>query len=230
MPSYQRTPDRPTYLTSVLRPSAYEIWGKLRESLPPLGYWPVLGWDIFVRPPAQWDYPAPDDTIAEGLGFDLDSWLRDEGGSVTSIAGYYPILWPHCSESPFRYDVVKTDQHVTGDVNQGQTEVPLALVPVDVTWKVPAYLWITGQVPGGAHIALQKRWYERWGAEIVAAQGAHVDLRVLRPPTTPAEAWIVADEMLAYGCEYDYEDARVDSVAVLAPRILHNDVWTLWWT
>jgi hypothetical protein len=140
MPSYQRTPDRPTYLTSVLRPGAYEIWGKLRESLPPMGYWPALGWDIFVRPPAQWDYPAPDDTIAEGLGFDLDSWLRDEGGSVTSIAGYYPILRPHCSESPFRYDVVKTDQHVTGDVNQGQTEVPLALVPVDVTWKVPAYL------------------------------------------------------------------------------------------
>jgi hypothetical protein len=79
--AYQRTPDRPTYLTSVLRPGAYEIWDKLRESLPPAGYWPVLGWDIFVQAPADWDYPAPDDTIAEGLTFDLDSWLR-EGGAV----------------------------------------------------------------------------------------------------------------------------------------------------
>jgi len=77
LPEYQRTPDRPTYLMSVLRPDAYELWDKLRASLPPVGCWPVLGWDIFVRPPAHWDFPTPDDTIAEGLTFDLDSWLRE---------------------------------------------------------------------------------------------------------------------------------------------------------
>src|SRR5207245_784941 len=86
LPAYQRNPDRPAYLTTVLRPNAYEIWGKLRKLLPPVGYWPVLGWNLFVQPPPQWDFPLPDEIIAEGLSFDLDSWLREGGAVLTSMA------------------------------------------------------------------------------------------------------------------------------------------------
>jgi hypothetical protein len=114
-------------------------------------------------------------------------------------------------------------------MTRGQAEVALTLVPVDVTWKVPAYLWITGQVPGGVHIAIQKRWFERWGAEIVAAAGASLDFRVLRPPTTLAEACAVADEMLAYDWDFDYENTREESVAELAQRLLNSKIWELWW-
>ena len=44
--AYQRTPDRPTYLTSVLRPNAYEIWEKICATLPQWVTGAVLGWDI----------------------------------------------------------------------------------------------------------------------------------------------------------------------------------------
>ena len=133
------------------------------------------------------------------------------------------------SEPPFGYHIVWTDPNANKNATLDRTQSPLALVPVVVTWKVPTYLWITGQVPGGVHIAIQTRWFERWGAEIVAAQSARLDFRVLRPPTTLAEACIVADEMLAYDWDFDYENTREESVAELAQRLLNSEVWELWW-
>src|SRR5690348_5645073 len=131
LPAYQRTPDRPTYLTSVLRPNAYEIWDKLRERLPAIGYWPVLGWNIFVRPPADWDYPAPDDTIAEGLAFDLDSWLREGGAVLSSSPDCEHAPKSRSSEPPFGYHIVWTDPNANKNATLDRTQIPLAFVPVD---------------------------------------------------------------------------------------------------
>jgi hypothetical protein len=108
--------------------------------------------------------------------------------------------------------------------NHDRTEGRLVLLPVDVSWKLAVYLPITGQVPDSVHVSLQKRWFERWAAEIVATQAAMLDFRVLRPPTTITEACIVADEMLTYDWGFDYANTREESVAELALLAVNSEV------
>jgi hypothetical protein len=54
-----------------------------------------------------------------------------------------------------------------------------------------------------------------------------LDFRVLRPPATLAEACIVADEMLAFGCDLEYVNTPRESLAELAQQVLNSQIWEL---
>jgi hypothetical protein len=62
---------------------------------------------------------------------------------------------------------------------------------------VPAYLPVQSNEwdPSNAVlVAMMKYWNERWGAELVAMAPSNVEMRVLRPPTTWEEAFMLAKE------------------------------------
>jgi hypothetical protein len=77
------------------------------------------------------------------------------------------------------------------------------------------------------HVAILKYWYERWGAEVVAATAGDLELQALRPPTTPEAALELAKEQYMY-CR-DLVDQNTRSVAVLAKLLLSSPVWWFWW-
>jgi hypothetical protein len=113
---------------------------------------------------------------------------------------------------------------------------------VDVPWQVPAYLQLggmdtwshsAGSIDGAfgmepqVHAAILKYWYERWGAEVVAATAGDLELQVLRPPMTQDAALELAKEQYMY-CR-DLVEQNTGSVAVLANLLVNSSVWWFWW-
>ncbi|MFC0004445.1 DUF4253 domain-containing protein [Micromonospora siamensis] len=73
----------------------------------------------------------------------------------------------------------------------------LVLLPVPQPWAVYAYvnaLHDSCAYGQDLLVAAARRWYERHGAEPVAALEVSTWLRVTRPPTDPREAWRLATE------------------------------------
>jgi hypothetical protein len=82
----------------------------------------------------------------------------------------------------------------------GSTEeiATLVLLPTAEPWAVYAYVHALYDACGYGHdllVAAARRWYERYGAEPVAALGEVMTwLTVARPPTHPDDAWRLAYE------------------------------------
>jgi hypothetical protein len=228
-PDYQWTPDRPVFLLHIPRPTAYLQWAALRELIPAVGYWPVPGWDFFPQPSINYGLPAPDVLVEVGSSINIDVWLAEQEVVPSLFTGCRP------SESslrtpPFDYEVVRTNRSEAEKlwgIRPGGVNVPLSLIPVDRPWKVPAYLPpITVEIPVEVQIGMLKRWFERWGAELVSAVPPGMDLRILRPPTTMTEACGAAAEMIGFCWEIEYAETVEEQVAELAPRVLKSTVWT----
>ena len=89
-PDYQRTPDLPVFLLHTPRPIAYLQWTALRERLPAVGYWPVLGWNFFPDPSINEDLPAPDALIEVGSSINIDAWLAEQEIVPFQLTGCCP--------------------------------------------------------------------------------------------------------------------------------------------
>jgi uncharacterized protein DUF4253 len=80
----------------------------------------------------------------------------------------------------------------------GQEKSPaLVLLPAAQPWSVYAYVDSLYDACWYGHdllVAAARRWYERYGAEPIAALGVMTWLTVARPPTDPDEAWRLAFE------------------------------------
>jgi Domain of unknown function (DUF4253) len=236
-PDYQLTPDRPVFLLHIPRLTPYLQWTALRERLPAIGYWSVLAWDFFGRPPASYNLLAPDAPIEMGSAVDIDAWLAEQE--------VVPSLMNGCQASeralhtpPIDFMLVRPDRTSpetrwnNWGARQGKDHVPLSLIPVDMPGKVPAYLPITVEVPTEVQIGMQKRWFERWGAELVSATPPNMDLPIQRPPAMMADACVVAAEMIGYCwwlAEIATADTEEEQVAELASQVLKSTVWSFHW-
>lgn len=81
----------------------------------------------------------------------------------------------------------------------GSTEdiATLVLLPAAEPWAVYAYvdaLYDTCDYGQDLLVAAARRWYERYGAETIAALGVMAWLTVARPPTDPDDSWRLAFE------------------------------------
>jgi Domain of unknown function (DUF4253) len=96
---------------------------------------------------------------------------------------------------------------------------------------VPAYL--TAQAnewdpPDAVHVALLKYWHERWQAEVVSLNTGIMEMRVIQPPTTFEEAFMLAKEQYVYDPDLvDQGPAR--GIRHLARMLLNSQVWYFWW-
>lgn len=104
----------------------------------------------------------------------------------------------------------------------------LALLPTAQPWAVYAYLDALYDACWYGHdllVAAARRWYERYGAEPVAALGVMTWLRVARPPTDPDDAWRLACE------HYTLAENTLATPAVPLRRhahlLPHLDRWVL---
>ncbi|SCG76062.1 DUF4253 domain-containing protein [Micromonospora coxensis] len=112
----------------------------------------------------------------------------------------------------------------------GSTEerATLVLLPVAQPWAVYAYVDALHDACGYGHdllVAAARRWYERYGAEPVAAWEVTTWLTVARPPTDPDEAWRLAFE------HYTLAENTLATPAVTlrehAHLLPHLDRWVL---
>lgn len=217
---YQREGDDPIYLLRIPIHQALEQWDALRILVPETGYWPVIGWDRFKRPP--WEEEPTQEIINKGVHLDVHEWFEREGNT-------YPLdrtREAHFADKPhppFTFRI-----HLARFPHTPYPLVPIAMIPSDVPWKVPAYLNITGDdPPPQVHVAIMKHWYERWGAELVGLTAGSAEMRVLSPPTTHEAAFALAREQYVY-CP-DLVEQDTGSILVLAQLLLRSPVWWFWW-
>lgn len=106
----------------------------------------------------------------------------------------------------------------------------IVLVPADDPAEVPAVVpfggWNDCPAPE-LHVALHRRWQERYGAELVGMSSDVIEMRVARQPRTREDAMALANEQYAY-CE-DIVHQGVESLSNLAATLLDGTVWFFWW-
>lgn len=113
---------------------------------------------------------------------------------------------------------------------EGLPRVFLALVPDARPWEVPAWLGFGGYngcpVPA-EHLAVLRRWNERYGLRTVGVTGDVLELAVDRPPQTAAQALLLATEQFSY-CP-DLVHQGCGSVPELAAGLIGCPLWSFWW-
>lgn len=220
-------------------------WRRLRNVLPVHGYWPVVGWG------SRWlDESEPDgrdwilagstqEILAESETADPEQWMASQEREWLEFLhddsaeydypepsdAYEDILgeWPESAE-PYTEFAIPHDTATREQVPR----VPIALVPAKASWHVPAVLRLdAGYVSSAMHVAMARRWYDRYGAEIVGMLPDLLEMHVSRPPTTREAAEALAKEQFLY-CR-DVVVQGTETLQVLAAGLLHGTAWYFWW-
>jgi hypothetical protein len=103
----------------------------------------------------------------------------------------------------------------------------MVLFPVSHWWEIPALLCYYPADPGphpAEHVSLLRRWFARYGAELVSLGRDGFTLRATRPPQGRAEAITLAWEHTLY-CH----DIYILDVLQLAVRLYRGEGWGFWW-
>jgi hypothetical protein len=109
-------------------------------------------------------------------------------------------------------------------------EVIIGLIPAPEPWQVPAVLrpgdW--NDCPGPeVHVALFKRWYERYGAIVTSMSFDVIEFSVERPPRTMEDARGLAREQFVYCTDIVHQG--VGTLDNLARALLNAGNWYFWW-
>ncbi len=165
---------------------------------------------------------SSEDILAQAQAIDIEEWLKSQ-------------IDAEFSENE---DSVDTRGRYIEPLSQARStltgkphkEIYFALVETEFAWQVPAIIKPGGwnACPGAAiHVALFKRWFDRYGAVVTTMSNDVIEFQVARPPKTIEEALALAQEHYIY-CE-DIVHQGVGSVSNLARLLLNRTNWYFWW-
>jgi len=115
------------------------------------------------------------------------------------------------------------------DLEKGQSEVHIVMLPTDDPSTIPAHLHWGGfnSCPSTAHhVAALRDWREKYGAELVALTPDALYIRVARKPATREEALELAKAHYAFCLAY--EDFGT-SLSEVAADLMVSEWWFFWW-
>jgi hypothetical protein len=221
----------PMWRFNVPGDRAIDIWERLSKDVEATGYWPVLlgANDDVARllEIANADETPVEEIIEASRSESVDQlmdWWRHEAtpveGEEVDIVGE----WPERAESNSRFTVPY-------DIRTGKPRITsVAVIPTKESWQVPAYLrWGEWNACPAArqHLAVHRRWTERYGSDIVAITSDIIECRVRRPPSSREDAMTLAQEQFAYCSDIVYQGAG--TIAGLAGTLVNAPVWYFWW-
>lgn len=228
------------YHLAVPSTVAFTVWQAMRDSVDDTGFWPVVLGDpedveLHALQSERWlaDEPTAEQSLAEAAATEPEAWLAARAaaraqeraelhGRLRVLDDPYPHgLWPAVS-APLQALYSPEGALAT-----------LALFPTRRGWEVPAHLrWFVGNagLRPADHVRLQRRWAERYGAELVNVQGeAIAQFRVAHPPTDRASALHLATEHFEYCTDRVFQSTNAETLEALAAQLLHAPVWYFWW-
>lgn len=107
----------------------------------------------------------------------------------------------------------------------------LALIEAAHGWEVPSRLAWSGAVnydlSGAQHVAVLRRWSQRYGANLLTLGFDTIELFVERPPAGKHEALAVAREQFAYCPDIVWQG--VGTIGSLAATQARSRLWYFWW-
>lgn len=220
------------YYLTVPGTQAFDAWRKLRAATAQTRLYPVILGDLDNADMLWTSVKAADEdpktSSVERLHADAQAVVPREWfakqllGSAEASDGDQKELegtWPDKPSKP----LTKVS---TGG---GEKECVIALAPAQNSWDIPRVLCYGGYsyVPVEVDIAVMYHWYDKYGAEIVALDGASIEMSVARPPADKDAAVLLAREHFAYAPDNVYQGEG--SIAKYAASLMGSTVWSFWW-
>lgn len=109
-------------------------------------------------------------------------------------------------------------------------EVVIGMIPATAPWEIPAVLGFGGWdtcPQAHEHVALFRRWHERFGASIAVVVGGMIELEVARPPLDRDAAELLAMEHFLYCPGAVRGDEQ--TLAEIASSLMFGTVWSFRW-
>jgi len=165
----------------------------------------------------------PEEIVPLAATFEVSEWASAEAkDNVRKDLGISLGRWPTGKpEQSLNVPPSRTEALLGGDTCA-------VILPTNNSWSAPAYIPLgdLDQCPAPyIHVALAKRWYEQFGAEIVAITSYTIELKVSNPPTSRAACEQLAWEHLLYAPECLDEGTIRD----YAHSLKGNDKWFFLW-
>jgi hypothetical protein len=217
--------DFPCEIKQVSGSLALETYQNLKHST---GSWPVILGD-----------PDEVDSLVETMGYVENDYatLLQQADSIN------PLAWfeKRQAQDPDYYDLTvgewqdlspALELSLPIDVVTGEpkTDVLIALVPVEHSWQIPAFLKIGGwnDCPTAAeHTAIFRYWHQHYGIRVASIGADVIELEIDRPPTTREQALQLAQQQFIYCPDIVYQGTQ--TIAALASTLLNGRVWFFWW-
>jgi hypothetical protein len=163
--------------------------------------------------------------MSQAAQVDVDSWMRSK---IESDPENYRVETEEWPVKPSGQPGLSVHLEVLS--RRSKKNVIVGLIPTTEAWQAPAYLrygdW-NDCPPAAIHVAMHKRWSEKYGSVIACMTDDIVECVVNRPPSTREEALALALEQFVY-CP-DIVHQGVGSVGMLAASLLDCRTWYFWW-
>lgn len=218
--------DTPVFSFRVDAREAVATWTKLRPLTDETGHYPVVVVDDgLIEEAAEVNAPATE-SLAAATEVDPRAWLAERRQSD-------PESYDEVELGAWEDVAPQSEFTVPTDVMTGEPakNAVIALVPTTRAWEALAYFRYGGWnecPPTEAHIALQRSWFERYGAELVCLSGDVVEMRVTRPPGTREAALELAHEQFLYSGG-DLVFQGYETMRRLAASLVGATTWFFWW-
>lgn len=205
---------------------AVRLWTLLNAQAQTTGYTPLLVKDDHGT---FWDWPDDEyrsHTQAEldaAATLDVDAWIQKRKAEALADGGQIPRS-PGATASPGSALAVLADYK-----GRPSKLLFIMLVPTRDSTEIPAILmyggWNACPHPS-EHVAMLRRWRDRYGAQLIALTGDTLECVVARP-AGQLEATPLAEEMYWYSP--DIVDQGTESVDALASSLAGSKYWFFWW-
>jgi hypothetical protein len=211
------------YVLEIARKDAESIAEKLLSKANETGFSPLFAVDASIEDLIGEPGKAKK-TLAEGEKLDPEKWLKSPDQLIK-----------HWLENPDDISMKVGDftkRKVT--LTKLPTSSTLILVPTKLSWQIPAYLTFSGlgwnECPSTqVHIALLKRWHEKYGADLLCMGRDSLFLKVKKPVVDKDEALELAFEHAQY-CPDNVMQGHGDrTISGLAIDLMGATVWQFWW-
>ena len=229
-------------IRSITVPSTEVLdhWVQLVRQFPTTGLWPVvLGHASMITVEETIGHLVSMDTydqtpamaaiLDEAAGLDVDRFLDqlwDDGYPPPEVRGTSEETYS-LDESPPAYRIPPIPSTLLPQAG----DATILLMPVAAGEEALALLgwgdW-NGCHRASAHVAILRRWRERYGAGLLAIAHDTLELVVASPPATFHEALELARDQYSYAPDI-VEQGEHPTVGRLASALVGSHHWHFWW-
>jgi Domain of unknown function (DUF4253) len=237
------------YGLTITASDAITTWEKLYKLVTDTGYYPVILGDRAEAIQTHSDeieqrssHIIVKKLLEEAEDIDSNKWFVSEAREMREDSEDDEDCWIEGEEFPDDRNEIDRDileeidyWHETFEKEPEYTipssdQTLISLLPTTTSWETFAFLQFGGwnDCPTSEeNIAIAKRWYELYGAEVVGISNDTVEMRVGKPPLDADAAFRLAQEQYIY-CK-DIVNQGVGSLTKLAVNLYANNIWFFWW-
>lgn len=229
---WRQTPTVVLHAVPVAAEEAIDAWRRARRYVEAWGHYPVVVDDTEgeFRGDLDGSELGPREILAAAAEVEAAAWFRAQIEAEAEDDDPVPLgAW----ETGAWGKVERQHGFTVPHDYQGKPRpgLHLVFVPTTAPWQAVAWLGFGGWNACPAtevHVAVHRRWYHAYGAEVVCIGRDVIEMRVARPVKDRVSALALAREQFHYsGGDLVYQG--YGALRPLATSLIDADRWHFWW-